>query len=248
MTITCKVCGESIDGAGIVHCSKCETPHHSDCFQYAGKCSTFGCGNNKYYSQNDKNQLSAVKQNKDNANSITDLVISENPPMPKRRSLYGRNNYSFYLNEYSIFLHTNLVTGTSKFDDVFSNLEKKIDSYLDIGFYPEYFLPNNLPTGSGHIFLEAAKNIYDLKKQNKSFYDSIKLGSKFDVINGLFGGYLVCLPLALLDTSFLFLGSALGGCLGKLNNERMIREKELANLIRDVKYHCRYEIEKLSER
>src|SRR3989338_1590308 len=219
MTITCKVCGESINGTGMVNCSKCDTPHHSDCFQYAGKCSTFGCGNNKYYSENDKKQLHAILPNQTTANSITDLVINENQSPPKKRSLYGRTNAFSQTNEYSRFLKTNLVTGTSQFDDYFENINKNIDNLLDIDFYPVMLLPYYLPTGSRHIFLHAVEDITRIKRQNKSFVDSVKLGSKFDTINGLLGGYLSCIPLAFFDTTFLLVGSILGGCLGKLNTE-----------------------------
>jgi len=39
----CQVCGASLSGAPIVRCEKCRTPHHADCWDYAKKCSTFGC-------------------------------------------------------------------------------------------------------------------------------------------------------------------------------------------------------------
>ncbi len=40
----CQVCGEPIeDGVNIVHCSYCKTPHHQDCWEYNGRCSTYGC-------------------------------------------------------------------------------------------------------------------------------------------------------------------------------------------------------------
>ncbi|WP_165227291.1 RING finger protein [Aquisphaera insulae] len=41
----CKVCGEPIEeDAGAVACTKCETPHHRDCWEYVGSCSIYGCG------------------------------------------------------------------------------------------------------------------------------------------------------------------------------------------------------------
>ena len=39
----CQVCGESLTGE-LVYCASCETPHHRDCWQYFGGCSTYACG------------------------------------------------------------------------------------------------------------------------------------------------------------------------------------------------------------
>lgn len=39
---TCKVCGDGMR-APVWICQRCETPHHRDCWQYAGGCSTFAC-------------------------------------------------------------------------------------------------------------------------------------------------------------------------------------------------------------
>ncbi|MCB9920567.1 MAG: hypothetical protein H6822_00205 [Planctomycetaceae bacterium] len=41
--VICKVCGEEIAGHEMVYCQRCKTPHHSDCWQYAGSCSVYGC-------------------------------------------------------------------------------------------------------------------------------------------------------------------------------------------------------------
>ncbi|QEH34712.1 hypothetical protein OJF2_32540 [Aquisphaera giovannonii] len=42
---TCKVCGEPIgEDAEAVACTKCQTPHHRDCWEYVGACSIYGCG------------------------------------------------------------------------------------------------------------------------------------------------------------------------------------------------------------
>jgi hypothetical protein len=40
----CKVCGEPIDDGPIVDCAVCGTPHHRECWEYAGVCSIYGCG------------------------------------------------------------------------------------------------------------------------------------------------------------------------------------------------------------
>ncbi|HVE38895.1 MAG TPA: RING finger protein [Planctomycetota bacterium] len=39
----CQICGAELEGA-LVRCSRCSTPHHADCWEYTGACSTYGCG------------------------------------------------------------------------------------------------------------------------------------------------------------------------------------------------------------
>lgn len=39
----CSVCCEKLD-AEVVFCGRCQTPHHRDCWEYSGGCSTYGCG------------------------------------------------------------------------------------------------------------------------------------------------------------------------------------------------------------
>lgn len=39
----CGVCGDSL-AREIVICRRCNTPHHLECWQYTGGCSTYGCG------------------------------------------------------------------------------------------------------------------------------------------------------------------------------------------------------------
>lgn len=41
--VICKICGEEIAGHEMVYCQRCKTPHHGDCWQYAGACSVYGC-------------------------------------------------------------------------------------------------------------------------------------------------------------------------------------------------------------
>jgi hypothetical protein len=40
----CRVCGASLAQGGVVACVKCATPHHKDCWEFNGRCSTFACG------------------------------------------------------------------------------------------------------------------------------------------------------------------------------------------------------------
>ena len=43
----CLVCGERIV-SDMVYCRRCFTPHHLDCWQYNGLCSTYGCRETRY--------------------------------------------------------------------------------------------------------------------------------------------------------------------------------------------------------
>lgn len=38
----CRICGEQLV-RDVVLCRRCKTPHHRDCWEYAGACSTYGC-------------------------------------------------------------------------------------------------------------------------------------------------------------------------------------------------------------
>lgn len=46
----CGVCGEEA-AARRVLCAKCATPHHSECWEYQGGCSIFGCGSTRRSSE-----------------------------------------------------------------------------------------------------------------------------------------------------------------------------------------------------
>jgi hypothetical protein len=43
----CRICGEEMNGE-IVICRRCQTPHHRDCWEYAGGCATYGCRETMY--------------------------------------------------------------------------------------------------------------------------------------------------------------------------------------------------------
>jgi hypothetical protein len=42
----CPVCASAIQGDH-VSCSRCEVPHHPECWEYLGSCATFGCGSDR---------------------------------------------------------------------------------------------------------------------------------------------------------------------------------------------------------
>jgi hypothetical protein len=41
---TCQVCGSKIPADLRVYCRRCRTPHHKDCWEFNGQCSTYACG------------------------------------------------------------------------------------------------------------------------------------------------------------------------------------------------------------
>jgi hypothetical protein len=43
----CQVCGEPL-ASDLVYCSSCNTPHHRECWEYFGGCSTYACGQKRY--------------------------------------------------------------------------------------------------------------------------------------------------------------------------------------------------------
>jgi hypothetical protein len=43
----CQICGEKIE-EDVVFCRRCRTPHHQDCWEYNGACSTYGCRETQY--------------------------------------------------------------------------------------------------------------------------------------------------------------------------------------------------------
>lgn len=45
--LQCQVCGDPMR-ENIVGCARCSTIHHKDCFEYNGKCSTFGCAETRF--------------------------------------------------------------------------------------------------------------------------------------------------------------------------------------------------------
>jgi hypothetical protein len=44
----CPICGSKIAPEVRVSCRRCETPHHQDCWEFNGRCSTYACGEKRY--------------------------------------------------------------------------------------------------------------------------------------------------------------------------------------------------------
>ena len=44
---TCLICGDPISEQ-LINCRSCRTPHHQECWEYLGQCSTYGCGQTKF--------------------------------------------------------------------------------------------------------------------------------------------------------------------------------------------------------
>lgn len=43
----CQVCGAAIPRDRRVYCRRCRTPHHDDCWEFNGQCSTYACGESR---------------------------------------------------------------------------------------------------------------------------------------------------------------------------------------------------------
>ena len=46
-TALCRVCGERIV-LDRIECTRCDTPHHKDCWEYAGRCAVYACMETRY--------------------------------------------------------------------------------------------------------------------------------------------------------------------------------------------------------
>lgn len=57
----CQICGETIE-ADVVLCRRCKTPHHRECWEYYGACSTYGCMEQQYRRPESKRARRAQKQ------------------------------------------------------------------------------------------------------------------------------------------------------------------------------------------
>jgi hypothetical protein len=44
----CQVCGEPL-ARDLVYCASCNTPHHRECWEYFGGCSTYACGQKRFH-------------------------------------------------------------------------------------------------------------------------------------------------------------------------------------------------------
>jgi len=45
---TCQICGSPIPPEARVNCRRCGTPHHRDCWEFNGQCSTYACGEKRF--------------------------------------------------------------------------------------------------------------------------------------------------------------------------------------------------------
>lgn len=52
----CMVCGEPINQRRVV-CRTCSTPHHRECWEYLGQCSTYACGQTKFRLDSDQSRF-----------------------------------------------------------------------------------------------------------------------------------------------------------------------------------------------
>lgn len=53
----CEVCGARLSEGAVVRCLRCRTPHHEECWLYAGGCSTFGCKERRFERESAKRRV-----------------------------------------------------------------------------------------------------------------------------------------------------------------------------------------------
>jgi hypothetical protein len=53
----CQVCGEPL-AKDLVYCGGCRTPHHRECWEYFGGCSTYACGHKQYVTKTTRRKAS----------------------------------------------------------------------------------------------------------------------------------------------------------------------------------------------
>lgn len=53
----CQVCGEPL-AKDLVYCGGCRTPHHRECWEYFGGCSTYACGEKQYVTKTKRRKAS----------------------------------------------------------------------------------------------------------------------------------------------------------------------------------------------
>jgi len=46
--VVCQICGSKIAPDAKVVCRRCGTPHHEDCWEFNGRCSTYACGEKRF--------------------------------------------------------------------------------------------------------------------------------------------------------------------------------------------------------
>jgi hypothetical protein len=46
--VVCPICGSKIAEEAKVVCRRCRTPHHEDCWEFNGRCSTYACGEKRF--------------------------------------------------------------------------------------------------------------------------------------------------------------------------------------------------------
>lgn len=86
MAIICKICGGSV-GNEVACCARCFTPHHFDCWSFAGQCSVYACGEkeHRYFDFRDKSEadlLAAIGQ------SLA-VALREDAAAPRARPAAG---------------------------------------------------------------------------------------------------------------------------------------------------------------
>jgi hypothetical protein len=79
----CQVCGSPMTD-GIVLCARCKTPHHEECWRYAGECSTYACQETAYLKEGQR-----VENRTASGARILRITPVDDPRAPRRVSPGG---------------------------------------------------------------------------------------------------------------------------------------------------------------
>jgi hypothetical protein len=79
-TYVCRVCAYGVLPAEAAACVLCSSPHHQDCWEFAGGCSTFGCGGTEQV------PFTSVEQGL----QVADVQVAAEPPARQALAVQGR--------------------------------------------------------------------------------------------------------------------------------------------------------------
>ena len=145
----CQICGEELEGQ-LVWCAKCKTPHHGDCWEFYGGCSTYGCGGNRALNsppETSSNESLIIIDSDDDEGANPEVkealvYIRDNPPeAPRRHLIFLTDLLATFFKPAYYFWPTIFGIGKSTqkrtiFNDIFGDeITDLISSILKAPFY-----------------------------------------------------------------------------------------------------------------
>ncbi len=108
-SIICRICGDALGDQESLACRSCGTPHHKDCWEFAGSCSVYGCGSTR--STEYVLPLPVDEEHRIGPEEV--LAINEDTPLPLA---YSRRRDSFPSPIYfAVMAYSNSITGLKLF-------------------------------------------------------------------------------------------------------------------------------------